>query len=66
MKNAEFFDAIQAIEDEKGISKEYMLGKICQALVSAYRRDNEGVADNIHVEADEVKKEINMFILDKW
>ncbi|MBQ9979927.1 MAG: transcription termination/antitermination protein NusA [Oscillospiraceae bacterium] len=62
MKNAEFFDAIQAIEDEKGISKEYMLGKICQALVSAYRRDNEGVADNIHVEADEVKKEINMFI----
>ena len=40
--NAEFFEALDAIEKEKGIPKEYMLEKISQALITAYKRDNMG------------------------
>ena len=38
----EFFTAIELIEKEKGIPKNYMLEKITQALISAYKRDHEG------------------------
>ena len=51
----EFFAAIDMIEQEKGIPKAYMLEKITQALVTAYKRDHEGAGDNIVVEADEEK-----------
>ncbi|MBR6811951.1 MAG: transcription termination/antitermination protein NusA [Oscillospiraceae bacterium] len=60
--NAEFFEALEAIEKEKGISRDYMLSKISQALVSAYKRDNLGEADNIFVNADPEKKEIRMYL----
>ena len=36
----EFFAAIAQIEQEKGIKPGYMMEKITQALVSAYRRDH--------------------------
>ena len=52
LDGAEFFAAIGLIEKEKGIPKDYMLEKITQALVSAYKRDHEGVGDNVVVEAD--------------
>ena len=42
LDGAEFFAAINLIEKEKGIPKAYMLEKITQALVSAYKRDHEG------------------------
>ena len=45
----EFFAAISLIEKEKGIPKSYMLEKITQALVSAYKRDHEEVGDNVVV-----------------
>ena len=38
----EFFAAIAQIEQEKGIKPGYMMEKITQALVSAYRRDQSG------------------------
>ena len=38
----EFFTAIELIEKEKGIPENYMLEKITQALISAYKRDHEG------------------------
>ena len=60
--NAEFFDAIDQIEKEKGIPKEYMLEKISQALVTAYRRDHAGAEDSVIVEPDEEKKEIRMYV----
>ena len=53
LDGAEFFAAINLIEKEKGIPKAYMLEKITQALVSAYKRDHEGAGDNVTVEADE-------------
>ena len=53
LDSKEFFAAIAQIEEEKGIKKGYMMEKITQALISAYRRDHEGVGDNLTVEANE-------------
>ena len=58
----EFFAAIDLIEKEKGIPKAYMLDKITQALVSAYKRDHEGAGDNVSVEADEEAGTVRMFV----
>ena len=58
----EFFAAINLIEKEKGIPKSYMLDKITQALVSAYKRDHEGAGDNVSVEADEAAGTVRMFV----
>lgn len=58
----EFFAAIALIEKEKGIPREYMLDKITQALVSAYKRDHEGVTDNVFVETNAEKGEVRMFV----
>ncbi len=58
----EFFAAIDLIEKERGIPKAYMLEKITQALVTAYKRDHEGAGENIVVDADEEKGEVRMFI----
>ena len=60
--NKEFFLALDQIEKEKGIKKEYMLEKITQALVSAYKRDHEGAGDNIAVLTDEEKGTIRMIV----
>ena len=58
----EFFSAISLIGKEKGIPKSYMLDKITQALISAYKRDHEGVGDNVFVETDEEKGEVRMLV----
>ena len=58
----EFFAAIGLIEKEKGIPKSYMVEKITQALVSAYKRDHEGVGDNVVVECNEEAGEVRMFV----
>lgn len=60
--NADFFYAIEQLEKEKGIPKAYMMEKITQALVTAYRQVSDSSADNVLVEADEGKKEIRMYI----
>ncbi|MCL2084650.1 MAG: transcription termination/antitermination protein NusA, partial [Oscillospiraceae bacterium] len=61
--NAEFFEAIAAIEKEKGIPKEYMQEKITQALIAAYRRDNQGAGgENVVVEWDEKRKDIRLSV----
>ena len=54
----EFFAAVTLIEKEKGIPRHYMLEKITQALVSAYKRDHEGVTDNVFVEANEITETV--------
>ena len=60
--NAEFFDALEQLEKEKGIPVDYMLDKVAQALLTAYRRDNPGAPENVFVEPDAEKKTIRMFI----
>ncbi len=58
----EFFAAIAQIEAEKGIKPGYMLERITQALVSAYRRDHEGIGDNVAVEADEKSGTVKLIV----
>ena len=50
--NAEFFRALDDLEKEKGIPKVYMLEKIEQALLTAYRRNTSGSIENAEVEID--------------
>ncbi|MCD7829328.1 MAG: transcription termination factor NusA [Clostridiales bacterium] len=58
----DFFLALDMLEQERGISKDYMLEKITQALVTAYKRDHEGIGDNLVVLADEERNSIRMII----
>ncbi len=58
----EFFAAIAQIEQEKGIKPGYMMEKISQALLAAYRRDHEGVGDNLVVDADPETNTVRMFL----
>ena len=60
--NREFFLALDMLEKERGIKKEYMLEKISQALATAYKRDHEGAGDNIAVIADEEHNIVRMVI----
>ena len=60
--NAEFFAAIEDIEKEKGIPREYMFDKIRQAMLAAFRRDNPENEDNVEIILDEDKKRIEMQI----
>ncbi len=58
MKN-EFFSALDELEEKRGISKSYMLEKVEQALVNAFKRE-EG-ASNVRVHIDENKGEVKVF-----
>jgi len=58
----EFFAAIAQIEQEKGIKPGYMMEKITQALLSAYRRDHEGVGDNLVIDANQETATVRLFL----
>ncbi len=58
MKN-EFFTALDELEEKRGISKAYMLEKVEQALVNAFKKE-EGAA-NVRVHIDENKGEVKVF-----
>ena len=58
--NSEFFTALDLLEKEKGIPKEYMLERVEAALVSAYKRDMGGNS-NVRVAIDEKKKTVRLF-----
>ena len=53
--NVELFEALDALEKEKNIPKDYMLEKIRTALLTAVKRENAVV------EIDEVKKTFRMY-----
>ena len=61
MKCDEIFAALAMLEKERGISQTFMMDKIIQALITAYKRDHEGV-ENVIVDVDEVKKDLKMFV----
>ena len=48
--NAEIFAALAQLEKERGIPQDYMLEKITQALIAAYKKDKEGYTDTVFVE----------------
>lgn len=57
--NKEFFEALDAVVEEKGIPKEYMIEKVEAALLSAFKRDSGGLA-NARVKLDCEKKELRL------
>ena len=61
--NADFFSAVEDIEKEKGIPKQYMFDKINQAMLAAFRKDNPEAGDNVVVDMNEEKKKIEMYVL---
>ena len=58
--NAEIFGALAQLEKERGIPQSYMLEKITQALVAAYKKDNDGYTDNVFVDISE--NEMRMYV----
>jgi len=60
--NAEFFAALDDIEQEKGISKAYMLDRINQALLAALKKDHPTAAENLFVHVDEAGQKIELYI----
>ena len=61
MKCEEIFAALAMLEKERGIPQNFMMGKIIQALTTAYKRDHEGV-ENVIVDVDEEKHDLRMYV----
>ena len=61
MNAAEIFAAVAMLEKERGIPQTFMMGKIIQAITTAYKRDHDGV-ENVIVEADEEHQTLKMFV----
>ncbi len=66
MKNVdvkEFITALDEVEKEKGISKEYLVEAIEEALVKAYKQnyDADENADNVKVTIDKITGEIHVY-----
>jgi N utilization substance protein A len=61
--NREFFMALDQLEKERGIKKQYMLDKIAQALATAYKKDHEGTNEkNVSIIADEERNLVRIII----
>lgn len=60
--NKEFFEALELLEKENGIPKEYMLEKVEAALMTAFKRETDG-STNVRVAVDSEKKTIKLLRL---
>lgn len=58
--NKEFFVALDLLEKEKNIPKEYMLEKIEAALLSAYKKA-QGNNTNVRIVIDPVKEDVRLY-----
>ena len=58
----EFFEALEELSIEKGISKEYLLDAIETALVTAYKK-NFNSQENVKIVIDEEKASIKVYSL---
>ncbi len=58
--NADFFNALDLIEKEKGIPKEYMIAKIEAALANACRKE-VGPTAQVRVQLDPLKNDFRVF-----
>ncbi len=61
MKCSEIFAALEMLEKERGISQSFMMDKIIQALVTAYKKDHEGV-ENVIVDVNHARKDLKMYV----
>ena len=58
--NNELFDALDALEKEKGIPKDYMIEKVEAGLLTAYKKENNNET-NVRVAIDTEKRTMKMF-----
>ena len=58
--NKEFFEALDLLEREKGISKQYMMEKVEAALLSAFKKELGGNT-TVRVLLDENKKDMKVY-----
>ena len=58
---AEIFAALAMLEKERGIPQTFMMDKIVQALITAYKRDHDEV-ENVIVDVDEVHQTLKMYV----
>ncbi len=60
--NAEFFEALDLLEKQKGIPKEYMLERVEAALMNAFAKD-QGPTAQVRIVLDPEKKDVQMYRL---
>ncbi|MBQ2686637.1 MAG: transcription termination/antitermination protein NusA, partial [Clostridia bacterium] len=58
--NADFFNALDLLEKEKGIPKEYMIEKVEAALANACRKE-VGPTAQVRVQLDQTKNDFRVF-----
>lgn len=56
--SAEIFAALRQLEKERGVPVDFMVERITQALVAAYKKDKTGYTDNVFIRLNE--KEMKM------
>ena len=61
MNPAEIFAAVAMLEKERNIPQSFMMEKIIQALVTAYKRDHADV-ENVIVDVDEEHQDLKMYV----
>ncbi len=59
--NKEFFEAVKMLEEEKGISSEYIYDKIRAAIISA-TRNSYGNRDNVVCDIDPEKQTMSVYV----
>ncbi len=57
--NAEFFEALDALEKTKGIPKNYMMERVEAALCAAFKKERG--TENVRVALDPVKKDVRLY-----
>ena len=60
-KNKEFFEAIQMLELERGIPADYLLEKVCAAIITSVRKEYGG-EDVVFVDCDAEKNELKVYL----
>lgn len=60
-ENKEFFEAIELLEIEKGIPADYLLEKVCAAIVTSVRKDYGG-EDVVFCECSPEKKQLRVYL----
>ncbi len=60
-ENKEFFEAISLLEQERGIPADYLLEKVCAAIVTSVRKDYGG-ADVVFCDCDPEKCELRVYL----
>jgi len=60
-QNKEFFEAIRLLEQERGIPAEYLLEKVCSAIITSVKKEYGG-EDIVFVDCNPEKDELRVYL----